>query len=132
MRRLLLVCVVAGCGSDSSAPPLTFDFGPFDLAPAQEITDDCVQVTLDNEDAIELNAVELTSGTGFHHSNWFWTRISYLAGVDDGVFSCHEAGFNEATAAAYGGVIFAQSTQDTHELQEFPEGVAVRIPPHSK
>jgi hypothetical protein len=134
MRRLLVVCAFAGaCGSDqgTSPPNLTFDFGPFQLDPSQEITDDCVQVTLNNDEPLDINQVEFTSGVGFHHSNWFWTKDYYVPG-DDGTFSCKDRGYNEASAALAGGVLFAQSTQDTHEIQTFPEGVVVRIPPHAK
>jgi len=35
---------------------------------------------------------------------------------------------NQAVAAARGGVIFAQSTQAVHDVQAFPDGVAVRVP----
>jgi hypothetical protein len=116
-----------------AAPELTlsFDFGPFALAPSQEITADCVQGTLNNADYIDVNAVELTTATGFHHSNWFWVPETKFFG-DDGVFDCTDRGFNEGVAAIYGGVLFAQSTQATHEIQSFPPGVVVRIPPHSK
>ena len=133
----LVVGAGVGCGSDGSAPPpdaapdLTFEFGPYPLAASQEITDDCVQVTLNNDEPIDVNAVELASGMGFHHSNWFWTKEAYAFG-DDGTFSCKSRNYNEATAALAGGVLFAQSTQNTHEQQQFPAGTVVRIPPRSK
>ena len=36
------------------------------------------------------------------------------------------------TAGVNGGVLFAQSTQEAHQVQSFPEGVAIHIPPKSK
>jgi len=138
VRFLALACLLAACGNDHSSAPdansltLQFDFGPFALAPSQEITDDCVQGTLHNDDYVNVNAVELTTATGFHHSNWFWVPENKFSDATDGIFDCSAAGFNEGVAAIYGGVVFAQSTQATHEIQSFAPGVVVRIPPHSK
>ena len=117
MRKLLLVAVVASCGTDKmvvpgpSTDPVTYPFGPYDLAAHTEVTDDCVQITLGNTDAIYVNAVELTTGPGFHHSNWFYVPEHTFAG-DDGTFSCKSRNFDQAVAAIQGGVFFAQSTQE--------------------
>ena len=138
MRFLVLVCALAACGNDRTEGPadagltLQFEFGPFSLAPSEEITNDCVQGTLHNDDYVNVNAVELTTATGFHHSNWFWVPENTAFYGDDGVFNCTDRGFNEGVAAVYGSVLFAQSTQATHEIQAFPPGVVVRVPPHSK
>jgi hypothetical protein len=51
---------------------------------------------------------------------------------DDGTFRCSDRNYNEEVAAAFGGVLFAQSTQAPHEVQAFPPGVAVKIPARSK
>lgn len=40
--------------------------------------------------------------------------------------------FDQGAAAFLGGVVFAQTTQSTHEVQQFPPGVAIPIPRHSK
>jgi len=132
MRRTLVVAFLAGCGSSSELAPRSFDFGPYDLAPGEEVTTKCVQATLHNTDYLDINQVELTTATGFHHSNWFFVPEHVFAG-DDGTFECDDRGFNEGIATILGGgVLFAQSTQATHEIQAFPDGVAVEIPPGSK
>jgi hypothetical protein len=51
---------------------------------------------------------------------------------EDGTYDCDERNFNEPAAAILGGVIFAQSTQAPHEVQQFPEGVVVKVPPRQK
>jgi len=78
-----------------------------------------------------VNVVELTTGPGFHHSNWFYVPEFSFPGPD-GRYRCDERGFEQAVAAIHGGVFFAQSTQAPHEVQAFPEGVVVRIPPRHK
>jgi hypothetical protein len=144
MRTLGLVAVAtclwacgggtpAAPGLDASSAPARIDlpFGPYDLPATSEDTTDCVQITLHNDDALYVNAVELTTGPGFHHSNWFFVPEFTFAG-DDGTFRCTDRGFDQAVAAIQGGVIFAQSTQDPHELQQFPAGHVVKVPAHNK
>lgn len=134
MRILGLLLCVAACGSgdgDGDLGTQTFEFGPFDLAPGTEVNDQCVQISLGNEDYVNVNVVELNTGPGFHHSNWFYVPDFSFAGPD-GTFTCDDRGFDQAVAAIKGGVIFAQSTQTPHEVQAFPEGVVVRVPPHHK
>ena len=124
--------MLASCGGGSSAPsPQTFEFGPYSLAPGQEINGQCVSVTLDNDAPIYVNAVELSTGPGFHHSNWFWVHESMFAGPD-GTWRCDERQYDEASAGFFGGVLFAQSTQAQHEIQAFPPGAANVIPPRSR
>ena len=131
MRSLAIVCLLAaGCGSDSDAVK-SFDFGTYDIAPNEEISDKCVQITLHNDEPIYVNSVELTTGPGFHHSNWLFVPEHVFAG-EDGTFVCDDRGYSEAVAAVFGGVLFAQSTQAPHEIQQFPEGVAVKLPPRTK
>lgn len=88
-------------------------------------------MTLNNEQALYVNAVELTTGPGFHHSNWFWVPEEAFPGPD-GTWKCDDRQYDEATAGLRGGVLFAQSTQNTHEIQQFPNGAATVVPPHSK
>lgn len=132
--------LLAACGNDIGMPgevdeqfdgTQSYAFGPFDIAPGQEISSDCVQITLGNEDYANVNVVELTTGPGFHHSNWFYVPEFTFPG-EDGRYRCSDRGFDQAIAAIKGGVFFAQSTQNPHEVQQFPEGVVVRIPPHYK
>ena len=131
MRRLWLL--VAACGSDPKvAPdPQTFEFGPYALAPGQEINGQCVSVTLNNDEPLYVNAVELTTGPGFHHSNWFWVPEDQFAGPD-GTWRCNDRGYDEAVAGLVGGVLFAQSTQAQHEVQQFPPGAATVVHPRAK
>src|SRR5215468_2934352 len=132
MRKGLVFALLVGCSSTNELAPRHFDFGPYDLQPAEEVTTKCVQVTLHNTDYLDINQVELTTAQGFHHSNWFFVPEHVFAG-DDGTFECADRGFNEGIATILGGgVLFAQSTQSTHEIQAFPPGVAIEIPPHSK
>jgi len=120
--------MLAACTGDD---PGTYPFGPFEIATHQEITQSCVQISLNNPEATFINSVELTTGPGFHHSNWFFVPETVFYG-DDGTFRCDDRSFYEATAAALGGVLFAQSTQAPHEIQAFPPGIAIKIPPRSK
>jgi hypothetical protein len=127
-RIAISLLVLAGCSGDE---PGMHSFGPFEIAPYQEILSQCVQISLNNADPIYVSSVELTTGPGFHHSNWLFVPESVFFG-DDGTFQCSDRNYNEEVAATFGGVLFAQSTQSSHEVQAFPPGVAVKIPPHSK
>lgn len=131
MRRILPLALVACSRSGSAPPPQTFTFGPYHLAAAQEITDQCVSATLHNDTELAINAVELATATGFHHSNWFFVPDNRYDGPD-GTWPCSDRMFDQANAGTAGGVLFAQSTQSPHEIQQFPEGVAIVIPPHSR
>jgi hypothetical protein len=134
MRIVAASCLgLLACASDDLGPgdPRTFRFGPFHLEPGEERTDLCVSASLDNPDPLFVNSVELTTAVGFHHSNWVHVPTDRYRGPD-GIWPCNERGFDEPTAAAQGGVLFAQSTQATHEVQAFPPGVAIAIPPDSK
>ncbi|HEX5059996.1 MAG TPA: hypothetical protein VFV99_11585 [Kofleriaceae bacterium] len=111
--------------------PRTFTFGPYPLEPGVEITDDCVSISLHNDEPIYVNQAELTTSAGFHHSNWFWVPETQFAGAD-GTWSCDERHYSEAAAGVFGAVVFAQSTQALHEIQAFPPGAATKIPPHAK
>ena len=130
MRILAIALLAAACGGDDG-PTKTYEFGPFHIEPSQEVDGSCVQISLNNADYVNVNVVELTTGTGFHHSNWFFVPESTFAGPD-GTFTCEDRLFDQAVAAIRGGVIFAQSTQAPHEVQQFPEGHVVRVPPHHK
>jgi hypothetical protein len=120
------------CGTDDDPfATRVLAFGPFEVAPAEEVNGSCVQITLGNDDYVNINSVELTTGPGFHHSNWFFVPEHVFKG-EDGTFACADRDFNEPVAAIFGGVLFAQSTQAPHEIQKFADGVVIRIPPHSK
>lgn len=121
--------MAAACASEGATN--RYEFGPFDIAAHQEVVNSCVQITLHNAAPVYVQSVELTTGPGFHHSNWLFVPETAFPG-DDGVFRCSDRAYNEAIAAAYGGVLFAQSTQAPHEVQAFPAGIAVKIPERSK
>jgi len=129
LRVAAAAFALAACTGDDGQR--TYPFGPFEIATHQEITSSCTQITLNNQEAAYVTSVELTTGPGFHHSNWFFVPESVFYG-DDGTFRCSDRSFNEAVAATLGGVLFAQSTQSPHEVQAFPPGVAIRVPPRSK
>jgi len=78
-----------------------------------------------------VNQVELTTGPGFHHSNWFFVPENVFGGPD-GTWKCDDRNYSEPAAAIFGGVLFAQSTQAPNETQAFPAGVALKIPPRHK
>ena len=135
MRWLLLAMVACATTPTTPAPdptaPLTFAFGPYDIPAQTEDTKDCVQITMHNDAAVFVNTVELTTGPGFHHSNWFYVPEHTFPG-DDGTYACNDRNFSEPVAAIQGGVLFAQSTQAAHEIQQFPPGHVVKIPARSK
>lgn len=131
MRLLVgVLAVVAACTSADPDAPQTFNFGPFTVQPSEEVTGRCVQIDLHNAKDLYVNTIELTTGPGFHHSNWFFIPSYYFADQDP-VFDCDETAVT-LSAAVHGGVLFAQSTQLAMQTQAFPPGVAVRIPAHSK
>jgi len=128
----LLWIALGACSSEPDDDVArSYTFGPYVIEPGQELADQCVSVTLGNDEAIFVNQVELSTGIGFHHSNWFWVPEHMFPG-DDGTWSCRDRDYSEAIAGVFGGVVFAQSTQAAHEVQAFPPGVAVKIPPHAK
>ncbi|MBX3155385.1 MAG: hypothetical protein KF773_05265 [Deltaproteobacteria bacterium] len=135
MRAAILVLLV-GCSGTGDGPgpdvsPRTYHFGPYTLAPGQEMNGQCVSATLDNDEPLYVNSVELTTGVGFHHSNWFWVPETRFGGPD-GTWRCRDRDFDEAIAGIEGGVLFAQSTQAQHEIQQFEPGIAIVIPPRSR
>jgi hypothetical protein len=127
----LAACTSTDPGGGEEPAPLTHRFGPYALAAGEEQYDKCVSWTLGNDEPVFANQVGLATGSGFHHSNWFWVPDTAYAG-DDGTWRCSDRGYDEALAAAMGGVLFAQSTQSVSETQAFPPGDVIAIPPHSK
>jgi hypothetical protein len=128
-----LASLVGGCSSDSVDPyaPQTLSFGPVAIDADSEDTSKCVALTLHNADPLFVKQVELTTGPGFHHSNWLFVPEHSFPGPD-GIFTCDDRNYDQVAAGILGGVFFAQSTQSTHEVQTFPEGVALKLPAKSK
>jgi hypothetical protein len=111
--------------------PITHDFATFTAQAGQEILGLCQSWTLDNSTELWINAVELDQDEASHHSNWLFVPDDKYPGPD-GVWMCSDRGYDQLTAALAGGVLYAQSTQATHEVQKFPNNAAVRIPPYSR
>ena len=107
-------------------------FGTIELDAGQELNGVCQSYNLNNPEELWVNAVEFRSQGFYHHSNWFFVPEGQNA-YPDGVWQdCYDNGFHEIEAAVMGGVLYAQSTQVLREVQKFPEGAAVRIPPYSR
>ena len=141
MRAGLLAVALCACAATKSpTDPQTYSFGPFDVAPSVEISTLCVQISLNNDTDLYINSIDLKTGPGFHHSNWFWVPTHVFPGphglddssADDGTYTCTDRNFDQALAALYGGVLFAQSTQVQDQAQTFQPGMAVRVPARSK
>jgi hypothetical protein len=111
--------------------PLPHEFAKFTVQPGEEVLGLCQSWTLGNAEAIWVNAVELYQDEASHHSNWTFVPADKFDGPD-GVWACQTRGYDQVKAALAGGVLYAQSTQTKHEVQKFPAGVAVRIPPYAR
>jgi len=148
------VCALAGCtsggdSSDAGALPDGADggrttvgfhdthheFPAIHATSGENVTGTCQSWTLHNDETIYVNAVEMNAEHGWHHSNWVFVPDNVYgdpSGSDDGSWDCSSRSFNEVAAATQGSVFFAQSTQATHEIQQFQPGVVITIPPHSR
>lgn len=111
--------------------PLTHDFSEFTVGPGEEVSGLCQSWTLNNSEELWVNAVELEQNASSHHSNWTFVPADQFDGPD-GVWPCGDRSYSQLNAALYGGVLYAQSTQAPKEVQKFPNGAAVRIPPYSR
>ncbi len=101
-----------------------------DVAPGQDFSD-CFSMTLDNDDPLWVNAVIMDAGPAWHHANWLYVPEWMYPG-EDGIWDCSSRNFDEIDAGIIGGVLFAQSTQVSHEEQHFPAGAAFEVPARSK
>lgn len=119
------------CDADTQRCQLSHRFSEIDLEAGQERSGLCVSWTLGNPTDLWVNSVEMANLGGYHHSNWLFVPDA-LYPTPDGIWDCKKAGFDEAAAAALGGVLFAQSTQSTQEHQQFPKGAAVRLPAYTR
>lgn len=143
---LLLCCLVApACdgakmeappppaGCDAERQPCTYfhDFGRTEIAAGEERASHCYSFTLDNPTDLWVNTVEMENDGAFHHSNWFFVPERKFVTPGPSV-ACDEIDFTELGAAAWGGVLFAQSTQSRTETQAFAAAAAVRVPAYSR
>ncbi len=114
--------------------PMEKTFEPMAIAAGEEIPSICQSWFLNNPEEIWVNTVEFENAGYYHHSNWFSVpqgKMNY-ASQDETWVDCYGEGFDEIGAALQGGVVFAQSTQIPREVQRFPQGAAIRIPPYSR
>jgi hypothetical protein len=127
-------------GTGEFTTTLSHTYDPRMLERAEETSDFCQSWVLGNEEPLYVTKVRQTNDGGWHHSNWFFVpEAAYppneaAEGPDaelEGTWRCTDRGFREYLAAAAGGVFFAQSTQALDELQAFPKGSALEIPPRS-
>jgi hypothetical protein len=120
----------AGC-QPIPGTPITNVFPDQTTAPGEEELVTCRAWTLNNAEDLWVSAVELTQNELSHHSNWTFVPDTDFPGPD-GLFTCADRTYDFYTAVAEGGLLYAQSTQATHEVQHFATGAAIRIPAHSK
>jgi hypothetical protein len=106
-------------------------FDKYALGPGQEIDGLCQSWTLNNDAEIWVSGVELKTNGGYHHSNWLFAPDTEYPGPD-GEWMCDTRGYSELKTAVAGGVIFAQSTQARHQVQQLQDGAAVKLPPHAR
>jgi len=133
-------CIACGEGSYANkagtcAPiggtRLAHAFGEFTTNPGQEVRGMCRSWTLGNATDLWVQSVELVQNEASHHSNWLFVPETSFDGPD-GMWKCADRGYDELTAALAGGVLYAQSTQATHEVQRFPDGAAIHLPAHAR
>jgi hypothetical protein len=121
----------AGSCDPIGGEPLHHEFPPNTTAAGGELRGLCRSWTIDNPEPLYVNAVEIDQDEASHHSNWTFVPDSQFDGPD-GIWPCAERNYNQLTGALAGGVLYAQSTQATHEVQKFPSGVVVRIPAQAR
>jgi mono/diheme cytochrome c family protein len=117
--------VVAG-----ATATVTHEFG-VGMLPAFGETEPCASWTLNNDEALYVQAVTLSNLSSFHHSNWFVVPEDVFEGPD-GYWTCSSRDFDEIEAAQAGTVLFAQSTQSWVETQRTGAGAVIKIPPRSR
>lgn len=146
MRGLVAVSIAAtlwACGTDDGGDPpddvgkhepgrIEMTWEPVTLQPGEEQPWLCASWTLDNDEPLYVHSVEMTSGQGWHHSNWLFVPADTVGVGPDGVWPCDERAFDPVAAGLVGGVLFAQSTQVSHEVQQFQPGAAIVVPPRSR
>ncbi len=101
------------------------------LEPGYERDGLCQSWSLGNDTDVWLNEVRFENDGGYHHSNWLFVPDDMFEGPD-GSWNCSDRDYSELTAAVAGGVIYAQGTQDTQDIQKFPGNAAVLLPAGTK
>jgi hypothetical protein len=111
--------------------PLRHEFPENATMPGEKISGLCRSWTLGNDEELWVTAVELEQDELSHHSNWIFAPEGMFDGPD-GTWPCRDRGYDQLSGAVAGGVLYAQSTQASHEVQAFAPGAAIRIPPRSR
>jgi hypothetical protein len=127
--------VVVGCGSSGDAGSADFTATlehTFDPIPVESGAEEywCQSWTIGNDETLYVNKVRQVNGGGWHHSNWSFVPENMFG--EDGTWKCNDRDWDQVVAAVAGGFIFAQSTQALEEVQAFPEGAVIVVPPRSK
>jgi hypothetical protein len=97
----------------------------------QEILGLCRSWTLNNDEDLWVNTVEFQQDQASHHSNFVFVPDTAYTGPD-GIWTATSRNYDFYTAVSMGGVLFAQSTQVTSQVQAFPGAAAIRVPAHSR
>jgi hypothetical protein len=111
--------------------PIAHDFPDNTATAGQELIGSCRSWTLNNDAELWVNAVELSQSEGSHHSNWTYVPDDKYTGAD-GIWPCKDRSYDFYSGVAAGGLLYSQSTQAVHEVQKFPDGAAIRVPPHAR
>jgi hypothetical protein len=106
------------------------DFAEFTVKAGTEIRGLCQSWSLNNSEELWVSAVEFEQNVRSHHSIWTFAPPDAFPGPD-GVWTCADRNYNELVSTLAGGILYAQSTQTEYEIQRFPSGAAVRVPPYS-
>src|SRR6185503_2833948 len=94
MRIGVVALGLAACSSDPD--PYAHQehaFGPITIPAHSEDTTKCVSISLHNAEPLYINQVELTTGPGFHHSNWLFVPEFSFPGPD-GVWTCADRSYD--------------------------------------
>jgi hypothetical protein len=101
------------------------------VAAGSEVLGLCRSWTVGNDEELWVTAVEFEQDELSHHSNWTFVPEGHFDGPD-GTWRCADRNYHQLTAALAGGVLYAQSTQAVREVQRFPDGAAIRLPPRAR
>jgi hypothetical protein len=126
----LVACTSSGDPAEIT-PTMTHTFEPIEIDVGSEVSGVCQSWALDNDEPLYVTKVRQRNDGAWHHSNWYFVPEDEFDGPD-GTWECDERGFETVSAALAGGVFFAQSTQTLAELQAFPDGAVLEIPPRHK
>jgi hypothetical protein len=132
---LVLALFVSACAAsgttDDMVPSMTHTFDAIDIDVAEEKSGVCQSWTLDNDEPLLVSRIRQRNDGAWHHSNWYFVPEDVFEGPD-GTWDCESRGFDTVGAGLAGGVFFAQSTQALTEVQAFPAGAAIEVPPRHK